>query len=488
MASHRLHAEKWTLGSAIILVKRSEMISTHSFNNILQFLWNFSPSARLDARTATIFAANRGKRFQPPITGFAPATFVRAGTAMRQIRFLPSTYLVEVSRRTLNGKFLFDPVENPHTAEAFHAIIARAQQEHGVDVHAYFVMSNHYHALYSSLNPDALADFLRDVHSEMARYSNTIHELTGPVFAGRCHIKPVFADEATTTNRLAYIMGQAVKIKGSRWTIDDWPGANTNRALMYGDKLVGRHFDNARKILESRRKGGPQADDDYTSRPEVVLTVLPCWKHLSVDDQRVRYRALAKAAAERFGEDGVTSQHVDSAGEYRDYLADLPRSAPPASPLAPVAVAASVAAGSAQSPIGQVREPVNRFEAVVAGKILSSQGGEHAGCDSIGAASQAAHGNSKEIQARPKPKKGGRTKAHYVHAANKADEAAFDKAYREARTQHREAQEELRIQAKQALMGKAAKLVLFPPFTFGCAVRIGGLRQELGLADLALNP
>ncbi|MSQ83026.1 MAG: hypothetical protein EXR77_08945 [Myxococcales bacterium] len=406
---------------------------------------------------------------------------------MRQIRFLPTTFLVEVSRRTLNGKFLFDPVENPHTAEAFHAIIARAQQEHGVDVHAYFVMSNHYHALYSSSNLDALADFLRDVHSEMARYSNTIHELTGPVFAGRCHIKPVFPDEATTTNRLAYIMGQAVKIKGSRWTIDDWPGANTNRALMYGDKLDGRHFDNARKILESRRKGGPQADDEYTSRPEVVLTVLPCWKHLSVDDQRVRYRALAKAAAERFGEDGVTSQHIDSAGEYRDYLPDLPRSAPPASPLAPVADAATVNVGRAQTPISPLREPAGQCGAEVAAKIHASSAGGQAECGSTDAVSPTAGGYPKEIQARPMPKKSGRTKAHYVHAANKQDEAAFDKAYREARAQHREAQEELRNQAKLALLGEAAKLVMFPPYTFGCAARIGGLRQELGLADLAPN-
>ena len=406
---------------------------------------------------------------------------------MRQIRFLPSTFLVEVSRRTLNGKFLFDPVENPHTAEAFHAIIARAQQEHGVDVHAYFVMSNHYHALYSSPNPDALADFLRDVHSEMARYSNTIHELTGPVFAGRCHIKPVFPDEATTANRLAYIMGQALKIKESRWTIDNWPGANTNRALMYGDKLVGKHFNNARKILDSRRKGGPLADDDYTSRPEVVLTVLPCWKHLPVDDQRARYQALAKAAAERFGEDGVTSQHIDSAGEYRSRGPDF--QVPAVATAAPVATAfdAIDETGRVQRPIGQPRGLAGHFGADGAGKILSFNSDEQPNCDSNGAASPADAGFPNEIQARPKPKKGGRIKAHYVHAANKQDEAAFDKAYREARAQHFEAQEELRNQAKRALRGKAAKLVMFPPYTFGCAVRTGDLRQELGLADLAPN-
>ena len=409
---------------------------------------------------------------------------------MRQIRFLPPQFLVEVSRRTLNGKFLFDPVENPHTAEAFHAIIARAQQEHGVNVHAYFVMSNHYHALYSSPNLDALADFLRDVHSEMARYSNTIHELTGPVFAGRCHIKPVFPDEATTTNRMTYIMGQAVKIKESRWTIEDWPGANTNRALMYGDRLVGRHFDNARKILESRRKGGPQADDEYICRPEVVLTVLPCWKHLHVDDQRARYQALAKAAAERFGEDGedgVTSQHIDSIKEYRDCGPDFPMPAPAGSPPAATAVDASSETCRVQGPIEQDCARVVHVGAVVAGQILSRGGDEHAECDSNCATSRTAWGYPKEIEARPKPKKGGRTKARFVHAANKQDEAAFDKAYREAQTQHREAQEQLRNQAKLALSGQAAKLVMFPPYTFGCAVRIGGLRQELGLADSALN-
>ena len=355
---------------------------------------------------------------------------------MNQIRYFHPSLIYEVSRRVFDGEFRFDPIKYPQIAAAFHGIFARAQEEHGVTIYAYFVMSNHYHALYQAPNPDALADFLRDVHSAMARYTNIIHGRQGPVFGGRAHVKPVMVNEATLTVRLAYIMGQAIKIENSPWSVDNWPGANTNAALMHGDKLEGTHFDTHRKTLESRRKGGPQSDDEYLSRPHVELAVLPCWKHLSVEDQRARYKAVAASAVERFGNSGTFAPTVD---DNQDDAADR----------------------------GPACRPGNSCGAAP---------------DTQAMASAPCIASTKY----PKPKKSGRPKAHYIHSACKKDRDCFGQVYREICTSHRKAQKQLRKQTKRLLAGKRAKVIQFPTYTFGCAARIGDLRQKLELPDLPL--
>ena len=355
---------------------------------------------------------------------------------MNQIRYFHPSLIYEVSRRVFDGEFRFDPIKHPQIAAAFHGIFARAQEEHGVTIYAYFVMSNHYHALYQAPNPDALADFLRDVHSAMARYANIIHGRQGPVFGGRAHIKPVMVNEATLTSRLAYIMGQAIKIENSPWSVDNWPGANTNAALMHGDKMVGAHFDTRRKNLESRRKGGPQPDEEYLSWPQVELAVLPCWTHLSVEDQRARYKAVAAAAVERFGEPrtcGLTVDDNPDGGPDRDLFC-----------------------GPGDSLVAVPRkEPMPSAPCIALTKY-------------------------------PKPKKSEHPKAHYIHSACKSERDRFGEVYREICTNHRKAQKRLRKQTKRLLAGKRAKVIQFPAYTFGCAARIGDLRQRLELPDLPL--
>lgn len=234
---------------------------------------------------------------------------------MHQIRFYHPGLIFEVSRRVIAGEFLFDPSISPQIGPAFHAIIARAQKEHGITVYAYFVLSNHYHGLFQAPTADSLADFLRDVHADMARYANRLHERSGPVFCGRAHVKPVNPDEASVTGRLAYIMGQAIKIENSPWTIENWPGANTNKALMYGESIVGTYFDKHRKDLESRRKAGPQADEHYTSHPQVELSVLPFWKNRPPHEQRTAYQGVAAQSMDSFGELAPNRQHINYTSE-----------------------------------------------------------------------------------------------------------------------------------------------------------------------------
>ena len=330
---------------------------------------------------------------------------------MNRIRLYTPDTIFEVTARTANGAFWFDPVAHPEIAAAFHAIFARAQQKHGVKVYAYFVLSNHYHALYSAPDADSLADFLGAVHAAMARFANRVNGRTGPVFARNSYVKAV-VDEPAMVSRLAYIMGQGVKIKGI-CSVDGWPGAHTNVALTAGEPLQGVHFDQHQKTLDSRRVGGPDADENYVTRPIVALSVLPCWRDLSADQRLERYRAVAAQADQRF-------RHPDN-----------------------VDVSTKVAFVHHPNIANEVSSEADNRPTPTA------------------------------VREQPKPKRAKRPKSISCHAGSKQAHDAYAVAYRAICEQHREAQTRLAEQAARALAGaRTVDPVVFPAHTFACAPRL----------------
>lgn len=393
------------------------------------------------------------------------------------IRYYHPRLLFEVTARTIAGAFLFDPVAYPGFAAAFHAIIAMAQKRHGVRIYAYFAMSNHYHAIYGADDPDALADFLCDVHGNMARYANRVLGRVGPVFCGRCDVTPILPGEKGLSERVCYIMGQAIKAH-ERWTLDNWPGANTNRALLYGEPLVGKHFDRHQKTLDARRKAGPQGDDAYTSEHVVTVSPLPGWETLPEPELRARYRALADEAAERFAAnpgasaEGGTVQGHDDTGQFAPGAgqeaagpagAEAKRGAPPASTSSEAPAAGP---SSAEGPGGA--------PAITAERAAPSADPE--------AAALTPQQKAWMRAARPKPKKREHKRARRpeAYADSEAQVARYCEAYKAIREAHIDARVKLQEQAERALRGKRAKAVQFPLYTFAAVARTGRLAFELG--------
>ncbi len=339
------------------------------------------------------------------------------------IRYYSPALLFEVTARTIAGAYLFDPNVHPGFAAAFNAIIAVAQQKHGVRVYAYFAMSNHYHGIFGADDPDSFADFLCDVHGNMARYANRVQGRIGPVFNGRCDVTPILAGEKCLAERVAYIMGQAIKVD-RKWTIDNWPGANTNRALLYGEPPIGTHFARHRKTLDARRKGGPMPDEAYTTQHAVSVSPLPGWETLSESELRARYRAIGNGAMERFGlhkgtcADGGTVQAPETVAE-------------------PAEIAAAVLT-DAQKAWMQMPRP------------------------------------------RPKTKEHKRQRRPEAYADSPAKIARFRDAYKAIRQAHVNARRELEKQSERALRGKRAKAVQFPLWTFAAVAPLGRLAREAG--------
>ena len=346
------------------------------------------------------------------------------------IRYYHPSLLFEVTTRTVGGAFLIDPVQYPEFGPAFHAIIARAQRKYPVQVYAYFAMSNHYHGIYGAPDPDTMADFLCEVHAGMARYANRVLDRRGPVFAGRCDVRPILPGDQILPDRLRYIMGQAVKAH-EQWDMHNWPGANTNRALMYGEPVVGRHFDVHQQTLDKRRVSGPDDDDAYMTLPEVKLSVLPCWRDLPEAEVRARYQAAGAEAWRIFGLGARTKGGFVQAHEVAGQSG---RAQPPAGKPAPLSEAAKRAMMADRPAPKAARDP-----------------GEP------------------------------RRKKPPVHAETPALAKAYMAAYERVRAAHLLARDELAEQALLALQGQQAKAVRFPLYTFAAVARTGRLALELGL-------
>jgi len=347
---------------------------------------------------------------------------------MAHIRWYRPDHAHEVCIRTIDGRFFLDPEGRPELAEAIHAMFARAQARYGVEIYGYFVVSNHYHGLFRAPDADSLARFLNHLHSAMAVFVNHGLNRTGPVFGGGSHVVAVALDEETLTSRLAYIMGQGVKARRGLG-IEDWPGADTNSALMHGTPVVGRYFDRHRETLDRRLKEGAADAGSYTSQPEVKLSPLPCWQGLAEVELRERYRAVAAEAERRYG--GPLVQHHVSESESPTVDRDEP--------------------------------PVPVLSEEVPGR----------------SAAEAA------LEGRPPPRRVDRrgARALLIHASTASARETYRAEFDAVVAAWTQARERLVTEIARAVRGKAGRAVVFPAHTFPGVVRCERARCDARLGD-----
>ena len=81
----------------------------------------------------------------------------------RPLRFVPPNALVEVTTRTVHGRFLLRP--SAEVNDMILGIIGRAQTLYPVRVHAFVVLSNHVHALLSVDDAAQLAAFMAFINA-----------------------------------------------------------------------------------------------------------------------------------------------------------------------------------------------------------------------------------------------------------------------------------------------------------------------------------
>jgi REP element-mobilizing transposase RayT len=209
----------------------------------------------------------------------------------RRLRFIPEEgALVEVTSRALHSRFLFCP--RPLMNEIIIGTLARAKRRHEVQVCFFVGISNHMHILLWVEDARKLAKFMGYFLSKLAREVGRLTGWKEKIFGRRYQAIVVSDEEAAQVERLRYCLAHGAKedlVDRPR----DWPGVHCVRALLEGEVLEGLWFDRTQEYL-ARRRGEKFEPFQYATREVLELDPLPCWKHLTEEQRRVRVAALVE--------------------------------------------------------------------------------------------------------------------------------------------------------------------------------------------------
>jgi len=224
----------------------------------------------------------------------------------RRIRFIPEGgALVEVTCRTLQGRFLLKPTKELRSIVI--GVLSRAQKLYPVEIHAFVFLSNHYHLLLSVEDALELARFMNYLNSNLAREAGRLYRWREKLWGRRYRAIVVSAEEAAQLGRLRYVLSHGCK-EGLVARPRDWPGAQCAAALMDGRSLEGLWWDRTREYA-ARARGERFHRQEYAVRERVELDALPCWRDLSRSEYRRRVgevvREIEVETAARHARDGT---------------------------------------------------------------------------------------------------------------------------------------------------------------------------------------
>ena len=207
----------------------------------------------------------------------------------RRLRFIPQGgSLVEVTCRTVQGRFLLKPTHELRSLVI--GILARAQGLYPVGLHAFVFLSNHYHLLLSVEDALQLARFMNYLNSNLAREAGRLYGWKEK-FWGRRYQAIVISEEASAqVARLRYLLSHGCK-EGLVDKPRQWPGAHCVSALLTDQRLQGLWFDRTSEYV-ARARGEECSSLDFASIETLTLTPMPCWRHLSQEQQRARVGRL----------------------------------------------------------------------------------------------------------------------------------------------------------------------------------------------------
>lgn len=206
----------------------------------------------------------------------------------RRLRFIPEESLVEVSNRTLQGRFLLTP--NRDMTAIILGVLGRAQALYGVVIHAFIFLSDHYHMLVTSKNGKQLADFVGYFDGNVAKEAGKLGDWHGKFWGQRYQAIPVSDEEEAQVARLKYIFSNGCK-EGLVASPRDWTGASAVNALRKGASKIKGIWYNRTKEYRARLAGRHEM---FPSIETVTVTPLPCWRNLSHGTIRSRVTGLIK--------------------------------------------------------------------------------------------------------------------------------------------------------------------------------------------------
>lgn len=214
----------------------------------------------------------------------------------RRLRCLLAGHLVEVTCRTIQGRFLVRPSSQVNLA--IKGTLGRAQRYFGLRVVACVFLSNHYHLLVIPDSEQQLASFMHFLNTNLSKQLGRLHDWQGTLFQARYKAIPVSDEEEAQVARLRYLLGHGAK-EGLVARPGDWPGVQCVTEFIQGpNRLRGIWYERT-AIWEAEQRGKFLSERERLTREELELSPLPAWESMSTERHRQASRELVADIEER---------------------------------------------------------------------------------------------------------------------------------------------------------------------------------------------
>ncbi len=202
----------------------------------------------------------------------------------RDLRYVPPNSLQHVTDVTFQNRPFLLPSEEVN--ERILGVIGKAQKKYDMEINGIAVLSTHWHLLLRPRDGAHLSTFMcfvkTNVSKEIGKY---MLGWDGSLFHGRYHSTTVSEDEADQVKVLRYILAHGAK-ELLVDTVEEWPGINSAVPTIEGKDLVGKWLNRTSSYYARLRRGEQVVADEFSTEERVVISPLPCWRHLSESQWR----------------------------------------------------------------------------------------------------------------------------------------------------------------------------------------------------------
>ena len=185
----------------------------------------------------------------------------------RPLRFIPRDALIEVTCRTLHGRFLLRPSRDLN--EIVLGILGRAARRYLMKVCAFVYLSDHAHLLLRPVDAEQLARFMGFANGNLAKEAGRLHRWRERLWGRRYRAIVVSHEEAAQVGRLRYLLEQGTK-EGLVRSPEEWPGAHSVQALLDGLPIRGVWFNRSLEY-EARRCAKRPGKYEFAEEESVEL-------------------------------------------------------------------------------------------------------------------------------------------------------------------------------------------------------------------------
>ncbi len=196
-------------------------------------------------------------------------------------RYVPERgALVEVSNRTIQGRFLLRP--SPELNDIIVGVLGRAQRRFDLRIFAFQFLSDHFHMLAWAVDAKQLAGFMEYFGGNLAREAGRMSCWSGKFWNRRYHSAVVASDDRSQFDRLRYVISNGCK-EGLVASPLEWPGVSSTFALLDGTMVLrGKWYNRTREY----RARTPAPRHVFAEDEAIHLSQLPSLAQLDPEEFR----------------------------------------------------------------------------------------------------------------------------------------------------------------------------------------------------------